>query len=139
MSGSNWAHTDQISEAEHLRFAQRRDTFASDRGAPPHVRGGMSTWPIIDAKRRSAYVSYADRLQEGDVVQCTCCDEEFPQFTSEDLKTMNDGGYECVTCCAYICENCWERGYDDVPGTYRTDPITQERAYISFAFAYMQW
>ena len=64
------------------------------------------TWPIIQARRASAYVSYADTLQEGDVVQCTCCQRKFPDFTREDLQVMDDEGSECVTCQAYICWRC---------------------------------
>ena len=101
----------------------------------------MSTWPIIQTKRTSAYVSYADTLQKGDVVQCKCCQIKFPELTKEELQLEHWGdAKECVHCRSYICDLCYERGWNDIPGAADRDfNKSEHRAYISFAWCYMQF
>ena len=101
----------------------------------------MWTWPIINAKRACKYFSYADTLENGNndyVVKCKCCHREFPEMTREDLQ-LDWWGKECVHCRSYICGDCYETGLKDIPGTCARDfNKSEHRAYISFAWCYMQ-
>ena len=96
-----------------------------------------TSWPLIEAMRRCAYVPFEDTLEDGDVIKCKCCQQEFPDLTKKDLQANWGDAYECVHCKSYICPECWNVGYDDVPGTPDRDHNqSEQRAYISFAFAY---
>ena len=97
-----------------------------------------TSWPLIEAMRRCAYVPFYDT--DGDVIKCNCCQQEEEELTKKDLQEDWGDAYECVQCKSYICPECWNTGYSDVPGTPDRDHNqSEQRAYISFAFAYMQW
>ena len=97
-----------------------------------------TSWPLIEAMRRCAYVPFYDT--DGDVIKCNCCQQEEEELTKKDVQEYWGDAYECVHCKSYICPECWNTGYSDVPGTPDRDHNqSKQRAYISFAFADMQW
>ena len=54
-----------------------------------------TSWPLIEAMRRCAYVPFYDT--DGDVIKCNCCQQEEEELTKKDLQEDWGG---CLRMCA---------------------------------------